>query len=200
VRSLTDFLNDLPGVMTRKARAVVLEGDLLSSKENADIHPRNQSFLDTVVVIGPDAAAAILAAYRNGRLPMRRGKKPENAPRAEDYLAKREELKKEISERLRRERAIGDPSLIVESDLTDHRLIDAVFITNFGKGPGMMMLAGIAVSKTIAGYKTNSGKNTGWAVQFQWIGSDGQPRMTGWTPPEAENRRNDADRDWGLHE
>jgi len=24
VRSLTDFLNDLPGVMTRKARAVVL--------------------------------------------------------------------------------------------------------------------------------------------------------------------------------
>lgn len=38
VRSLTDFLNDLPGVMTRKARAVVLQGDLLSNKEQADIH------------------------------------------------------------------------------------------------------------------------------------------------------------------
>lgn len=198
MRSLTDFLNDLPGVMTRKARAVVLQGDLLSNKEKADIHARNQSFLDTVVVLGPDAAASVLAAYRNGRLPMRRGKKPANAPRAEEYLAKREELRKEISERPRRERAIGDPSLIVESDLTDQHLIDAVFIKNFGKGPGVMMLAGIAVSKTISGYKTNSGKNTGWAVQFQWTGSDGQPRTTGRMPPEAENRRNDAARDWGL--
>ena len=198
MRSLTDFLNDLPGVMTRKARAVVLQGDLLSKKEKADIHPRNQSLFDTVVVLGPDAAAAILAAYRNGRLPMQRGKKPTNAARAEDYLTKREELRKEISERLRRERAIGDPSLIVESDLTDQHLIDAVFIKNFGKGPGMMMLAGLAVSKTIAGYKTNSGRNVGWTVQFHWTGSDGQPRTTGRMPPEAENRRNDAARDWGL--
>ena len=198
MRSLTDFLNDLPDVMTRKARAVVLQGDLLSKKEKADIHPRNQSLFDTVVVLGPDAAAAILAAYRNGRLPMQRGKKPTNAARAEDYLTKSEELRKEISERLRRERAIGDPSLIVESDLTDQHLIDAVFIKNFGKGPGMMMLAGLAVSKTIAGYKTNSGKNVGWAVQFHWTGSDGQPRTTGRMPPEAENRRNDAARDWGL--
>jgi len=198
VRSLTDFLNDLPGVMTRKARRLLLQGDLLGKMEKADIHPRNQSLLDTVVVVGPDAAAAILAAYGNGRLPMRRGREPVEAPEATAYLAQAEGLRKEIAERLRRGRAIGDPSLIVESDLTDHRFIDAVFIKNFGKGPGTMMLAGIAVTKSIAGYKTNSGKNTGWAVQFQWTGSDGQPRTTGWTPPKAENRRNDAVRDWGL--
>jgi len=156
--------------------------------------------LDTVAIVGPDAAAAILATYKNGRLPMQRGKKPANAPTAEAYLVKGKELRKEISERIRREKAIRDPSLIVESDLTDHRLIDAVFITNFGKGPGTMTLAGIAVSKTIAGYKTNSGKNTGWAVHFEWTGSDGRSRTTSRTPPEADNRRNDVKRDWGLHE
>ena len=90
MRSLTDFLNDLPGVMARKARRVLLQGDLLSKEENADIHPRNQSFLDTVVVVGPDAAAAILAAYGNGRLPMRRGREPAHAPGAAAYLAKAE--------------------------------------------------------------------------------------------------------------
>lgn len=198
MRSLTDLLNDLPGVMTRKARGLLLQGDLLSKVEKADIHPRNHSLLDTVVVV-PDAAAAILAAYGNGRLPMRPGTMPANAPMAEDYLARGEELRRELSERIRRERATRGPSLIVESDLADHRLIDAVFINNLGKGPGTMTLAGTAVSKTVAGYKTNSGKNTDWEVHFEWTGSDGRSRTTSRTPPEAHNQRNDSERDWGLH-
>jgi hypothetical protein len=200
VRSLTDFLDGLPGIMPRKARKLVLEGDLLSKSEQSDIHSRSRSFLDFVVEVGPDAATAILSAYHDGRLPMQRGMKPTNAPRAETYLAKGDELRKEIAERTRREQVINDPSLIVENDLIDDRLIDAVFINNIGKGPGTMTLASIVVLKTIASYKTNSGKNTGWAVHFHWTGSDGQLHTTDRIPPEADNRRNDADRDWGLHE
>jgi hypothetical protein len=56
------------------------------------------------------------------------------------------------------------------------------------------------VQKTVVGYKTNSGKNTGWLVRFDWVGSDGQRRFSQSVPPEAENRRNDAERNWGLYE
>ncbi|MDX8461977.1 hypothetical protein [Mesorhizobium humile] len=68
MRSLTDFLADLPGVMPRNARKLILDGSLLSQAERADIHSRDRSFLDLVLEVGPDAAAAILATYREGRL------------------------------------------------------------------------------------------------------------------------------------
>nr|WP_042673703.1 hypothetical protein [Methylobacterium sp. B34] len=41
MRSLTDFLKSLPGVMPRQAYSVVLEGDLLTETELADIHTRD---------------------------------------------------------------------------------------------------------------------------------------------------------------
>ena len=74
MHSLTNFLAGLPGIMPIKARRLILEGDLLSKAERADIQSRDRSFLDLVLEIGPDAAAAILAAYKQGRLPMKRRK------------------------------------------------------------------------------------------------------------------------------
>lgn len=200
MRSLTDFLSGLPGVMPRKARKLILEGDLLSGAERADIHARERSFLLEVLEVGPDAAIAILAAYKDGRLPMQRGRQPVAAPDAEAYVATGDVLRQQVAEFRRREQAVKDPSLITEADLTDHRLIDRVFIANVGRGSGSMVLAGITVHKEVIGYQSNSGKSTGWNVQFTWIGSDGQPRSSEVRPPEAYNRRNDADRNWGLHE
>lgn len=200
MRSLTDFLAGLPGIMPIKTRRLVLEGDLLSAAERSDIRSRDRSLLDLVLEVGPDAAAAILTAYKDGRLPMKKGAKPAGASAAEAYLARADELRTQIAERERRERAIKDPSLIKESDLTNHRLIDSVFIANIGTGSSSMVLAGITVHKQVIGYRSNSGKNTGWAVRFDWIGSDGQKRHSDTTPPEADNRRNDPDRNWGLYE
>jgi hypothetical protein len=200
MRSLTDFLASLPGIMPIKTRRLVLEGDLLSTANRADIRPRDRSFLDLVIEVGPDAAAAILAAYRDGHLPMKKGAKPVDAPEAEAYLARGDELRKQLAERKRREQAVKDPSLISESDLTNHRLVDSVFIANIGTGSGSMVLAGITVHKQVLGYRSNSGKSTGWRVRFNWIGSDGQKRHSETIPPEADNRRNDPDRDWGLYE
>lgn len=197
MRSLTDFLAGLPGIMPIKTRRLVLEGDLLSAAERSDIRSRDRSFLDLVLEVGPDAAAAILAAYKDGRLPMKKGAKPVDAPAAEAYLARADELRTQIAER---ERAVKDLSLITESDLTNHRLIDSVFIANIGTGSGSMVLAGITVHKQVIGYRSNSGKSTGWAVRFDWIGSDGQKRHSETIPPEADNRRNDPDRNWGLYE
>ncbi|OYX76706.1 MAG: hypothetical protein B7Y82_09825 [Sphingomonadales bacterium 32-65-25] len=200
MRSLTDFLASLPGIMPIKTRRLVLEGGVLSKAERADIYSRERGWLDLVLEVGPDAAAAILLAYKDGRLPMKRGNTPTDAPAAEAYLTEGDKLRKQIAERRRREQAVKDPSLILESDLVDHRLIDSVFIANVGTGSGSMMLAGITVHKEVVGYKSNSGKSTGWRVRFDWTGSDGQSRHSETTPPEADNRRNDPDRNWGLHE
>jgi len=63
-----------------------------------------------------------------------------------------------------------------------------------------MALAGITVQKQVIGYRSNSGKSTGWRVRFEWTGSDGQKRHSETIPPEADNRRNDPERNWGLYE
>lgn len=63
-----------------------------------------------------------------------------------------------------------------------------------------MFLAGITVHKTVHAYKSNSGKSTGWLVRFSWTGSDGERRYSESVPPEADNRRNDPNRNWGLYE
>ena len=198
MRSLTDFLADLPGIMPRKARKLILEGDLLGPDLKSDIHERGDSFIDFVLEVGPDAAAAIVAAYKDERLPMQRGALPSAAPRAEEYVAGGDELRAQIAEKKRCEDAIKDPSLIKESDLSDDRLIDRVFVEQLGLKPGTLILDGISVSKTLARYSSNSGKSHGWGVTFTWTGSDGVKRTSGRTPPEADNRRNDEERSWGL--
>ena len=198
MRSLTEFLKNLPGVMPRKAHAEVLEGDVLTDAEHADIHTRDNLYATREV--GPDAAAAILAAYRAGRLPMKARTVPGEAPEAEAYLAKREALLAEIAERKRRNDALKDPSLVRETDFSDNRFMDAIFHRHAGAGAGSMTLAGILVTKMLSRHPSNSGKSHGWTVIFSWTGSDGQPYSSGSVPPEASNRRNDPDRNWGLYE
>jgi hypothetical protein len=131
---------------------------------------------------------------------MQKGQVPTAAPDAGSYLAHSDDLRKKVAERRRRELAVKDISLIEENDFSNHRLMDSVFFANIGPGSGSMVLAGITVHKTVVGYKSNSGKSTGWRVAFDWTGSDGERRHSEAIPPEADNRRNDPDRNWGLHE
>lgn len=198
MQTLTEFLASLSGVMPKKARREILDGDLLPDDLKSDILPRTDSLFDMVLAVGPDAAAAILAAYKEGRLPMRKGEKPTAAPQAEAYIANADALRRELAERKRRRDAIEDPSLVRESDLTDASFLDRVFYKQMGPGTGTMTLAGIAVTKMLAEYKTNSGKNGAWGVRFHWTGSDGQSHSCERMPPEATNRRNDASRNYGL--
>lgn len=198
MRSLTDFLKGLPGVMPRKAHAAVLDGDLLTQVERLDIHTRVALYITREV--GPDAAAAILAAYRAGKLPMKAGTVPGEAPEADAYVARREALLAEIADRKRRSDASRDPSLVRETDFVDERFMDQIFHRHMGEGETSMTLAGILVTKTLTRHPSNSGKSQGWSTTFSWTGSDGQRRSSGREAPEASNRRNDPDRNWGLHE
>lgn len=201
MRSLTDFISSLPGVKPRKARALIMDGHVLSTEEKRDIFLRSDGIFDTVYVVGPDAASAILAAYGAGKLPMNRGEPVREAPLAAQYLENADGLRAQIAERRRKQACVKDISLVEERDFSDDRLLDRVFWANTPKGQGSLKLAGIDVTKTVNGYSTNSGKNTGYEVTFHWIGSDGQHRSSGTGKPlEAFNRRNDEDRNWGLHE
>lgn len=198
MKSLTDFLACLPGLMPRKARDAVLAPGTITEAARADLHERD-AYWGPVVEVGPDAAQAILDAYREGRLPMRRRERPAvSTPEAEAYVARREALGREIAERRRRAGALKDVSLATEADLADHRFVDALFHAHAGAGATSLEIAGIAVTKSLSRYPSNSGRSHGWGVSFAWTGGDGVRRGSSSLPPEAGNRRNDAERDWGL--
>ncbi|MDX0559434.1 hypothetical protein GOC96_16025 [Sinorhizobium medicae] len=201
MQSVTEFLKSLPGVAPRKAYTLVMEKDLLSRELRRDLHSRSDSIFDLVTVVGPDAAAAILQAYKDGLLPMQRGKTVKDAPEAEAYVHDSESLREEIRERKRRKDCVGDVSLVREIDFHDHHLMNSIFFKNAGPGPGRLTLAEIEVDKDIRSFSSNSGKSTGYESTFTWTGSDGVKRSSGsGLPSEAFNRRNDEERNWGLHE
>jgi hypothetical protein len=196
---LTDFLKKLPGIMPRKARELVLKGGILSKEQRSDIYYRDDSLFDFTYLIGPSAAAAVLEAYKAGRLPIARGQSTGEAPDAEQYVGS-EIAAKEAAERARRMTALDDPRLIVEKDLRDHHFIDSIFLKHVGRGSNSMTLAGINVRKTVEGYKSNSGQSTWWRVKFEWTGSDGKVYNSDAAPRGVDRRRKDQDRNWGLHD
>ena len=199
--TLKDFLRLLPGIKPLKTRQLILEGDLLNESQRRDIRDRNRSVIDLVVVVGPDAAAAIVAAYKAGQLPMKTANtRPTAVPLADAYLAQAPGHRDQIAERERLERAIKDPSVLEEADLDNYRLLDSLFFAIKGPGGGTLKLAGLKVTKRLTDYSSNSGKSKGWRVSFSWIGSDGSQHALEKVPPEANNRRNDPERNWGLHE
>lgn len=85
---------------------------------------------------------------------------------------------------------------ISESEFTETFLHDLFMhhkITN-----GSLTIAGIKVTKILSQSSSNSGKSHGWNESFTWIGSDGQHHQEGTQSPYDSNRRNDANRNWGL--
>jgi hypothetical protein len=65
---------------------------------------------------------------------------------------------------------------------------------------GTLVLGGIAVSKSLQLYRSNTGKSKDWQVTFEWLGKDGQRHVLQKDSRFADNRRNDAERNWGLPE
>lgn len=196
---LRTFLSCLQGVKPLVCRKLILEGDLLTPSQRKDLHDRDAYFLDTVVVVGPTAGRAILDAYKAGQLPMRRSsEKPSETPKADAYLAESDRWTQEIAERYRLKCAVGDTSLIRSEDLFNYRLLDEVFVRHLGLGRGTLTLAGVQVTKSLLEYRSNSGKSVDWKVSFSWRDKNNQRHTVGKESRYAENRRNDAERDWGL--
>ncbi|EKP0262779.1 hypothetical protein JFQ93_004146 [Aeromonas sobria] len=99
------------------------------------------------------------------------------------------------------EKKISNVESINENEFS-YTLLSDVFSKKIGfKGTCCVLEIGrIKVTKSLSLYRSNSGRSSDWQVTFSWLGSDGKYKTLRKNSIYSENRRNDADRNYGLHE
>jgi hypothetical protein len=65
---------------------------------------------------------------------------------------------------------------------------------------GTLVVGGVTVTKHLRRYTSNSGKSSEWEVSFTWVDVAGKPQKVIRESSYSSNRRNDPERNWGLHE
>lgn len=156
--------------------------------------------------VTPRGALLLLALYERGALPCR-GAPGQPNEKLCAYAASEEALiamaneEQAAREARRQQRAalVNDPSLVTEAEF-EYGLLNEIFFERFGGfvGSKVMPIGGIEVTKSVAIYRSNSGRSQDSAVSFTWVGSDGQHRELDKSSRYAGNRRNDEERNWGL--
>lgn len=93
------------------------------------------------------------------------------------------------------------PSELPESLFTPSRL-NRIMFKNVGLGLSTSMeIGGIKICKNVHYYTSNSGGRRDCDVFFEWVGSDGNKHKEHLRHSTFKNnRRNDSERNWGLHE
>lgn len=156
----------------------------------------------------PVGASMLIELYQAGALP---SKGPVLAPMEpllayaahaltiSDIKAVRRQEQEEIDSKLLAK--LNDPASIPVSDFT-YELLNRLFFFHHLKGVGDFNLdvGGISVTKTVLPYKSNSGKSVSYGVTFSWQSPDGVNKNLRSEAAFAGNRRNDPERNWGLHE
>lgn len=157
--------------------------------------------------VSPRAARILIELYLAGRLETKTKPVPREAigqvliDYAQSELSlkdilnagKEDEARKKAERLVRLNRPLDE---IPESELTQAFLHDLFMyrkITN-----GSLIIAGVKVSKMLTRSSSNSGKSHDWNESFTWVGTDGEHRQVGIDGAFSTNRRNDADRNWGL--
>lgn len=156
----------------------------------------------------PQGAQLLLSLYADKALPMT-GPPGEPAETLVAYAADGRSFR-EVNEaeraraRITREaRAalLSDPSGVSLDSLTPELVNDFFFFHGKNKmGHATMMIGGVEVSRTVLLYKSNSGATRGYSVELRWKGPDGAEVVHKQSTPYEANRRNDAERNWGLPE
>jgi hypothetical protein len=160
----------------------------------------------------PDDLQYLLELYRAGKLPFRKRPKTFEVPaEIQAYADTPRTTLVEKSRALEAEKATASAAAadarrqklenlgaVREEEFT-YPFLNELFFHHKVK-EGSLTVSGIAVSKSLQPYRSNSGKNKDWQVTFTWIGSDGKPRVVEKSSLYAGNRRNDAERNWGLPE
>ena len=164
--------------------------------------------------ITPDGARLLVELYDAGQLELNgKGRKP--VPEAvQAYIASEavlhaqtpatREARTAKAKALSHEAAaaqarLKNPASYPEAEFT-WPLLDNLFWANHGKGAGELVIGGVLVSKTLTLHTSNTGKTRDFAVSFSWTSADGSPCYLTKESSFANNRRNDADRNWGLPE
>lgn len=160
--------------------------------------------------ITPEGAAILIRMYRKGCFELKkRNDCLGDTQELEEYAASGERLFSQhavLKEHDKQQRAQElywkeHPEELPEDKFTASRLNAIMWHHNVIGTHSSMDIGGITVTKEVSQYKSNSGKSHDNEVVLKWIGSDGIPREEYLrTSSYRNNRRNDADRNWGLHE
>jgi hypothetical protein len=162
---------------------------------------------EEVDYITPEGAALLVKMYRAGCFELKG--KPGSTEELENYAASGEELmaaytaKAELEATQKAEENYWKehPEDLPEELFTAARLNDIMWHHGVKGMHVSMDIGGITVTKAVSRRKSNSGKSSDNTVVLSWTGSDGIPREEFLTRSAYENnRRNDADRNWGLPE
>ena len=153
----------------------------------------------------PAGAAWVLELYAKRLIPMRRrsaGTPPEEAIA---YSRSHDDLVRQTEQRRAQRRAaaeayaakLANPGAIPESEFTYALLNDLSFRARREGGPCEFDAGGLRITKHVTTLQSNSGKSKDSSVSFQWR-SNGELHTISKESRYAGNRRNDAERDWGL--
>lgn len=162
---------------------------------------------EEVDYITPEGAALIVKMYRAGCFELKG--KPGSTDELEKYAASGEELLAQHAANIElaaREKAQEEhwkehPEDLPEGLFTAPRLNGIMWHHGVKGMHASMEIGGITVTKRVTKHKSNSGKTSDNTVVFTWTSCDGNPREITLTKSTYEhNRRNDADRNWGLPE
>jgi len=190
---------------TSRMRVKIADGVKFSFDDLENIFTQS----DLAPLVTPYGAGLVVELYRKGLLPMKQAA-PGEVPTEVLVYASSGEKVDDVRKRLCEEQAAKDiayreilsrPADIAPSSFT-YSLLNDVFIYHHGLrgGATTMEIGGTAVTKTVFSYSSNSGKNRDSEVTFTWIGEDEVPQEMTKASSYVGNRRNDADRNWGLPE
>jgi hypothetical protein len=160
----------------------------------------------------PTALRLLIELRDKGALPTARrtlDPVPENllayAARNEaELLAESERLKEQRRQQKESEdealkRKLDNLDAINEPEFT-WSLLNQLFWHHQGKGQDTLTIGGLKVTKSLTPYASNSGKTRDFSVTFSWTARDGTACGLSRESRFADNRRNDAERNWGLPE
>lgn len=156
----------------------------------------------------PWAAEAFKRLYEGGALPMIKGRSPGTSDKIDAYIKEAEiGFQQEEAERLaeiakikQRRDYIEHPDTVPEREFR-LSLLNDIFFKHKGGGSHTMMIGGLTVNKSLlGGYSSNSGKSRDWSYNYTWTSADGTKKVISRESDFQHNRRNDADRNYGLHE
>jgi RHH-type rel operon transcriptional repressor/antitoxin RelB len=160
--------------------------------------------------VTPEGAALLLRMYKSGCFEL--DKKREgvgDASKLEAYAASGETLLRQYAQdqdlaaqkKAQELRWKEHPEELPEDKFTPSLLNDIMWHHGVKGMHVSMEIGGITVTKSVSRHTSNSGKTQDNTVVFRWTGSDGVDHEEFLKKSYFENnRRNDADRNWGLPE
>jgi hypothetical protein len=168
-----------------------------------DVNPFTGYFMVKVTMKG---ARLFLRMYEEGGFALKRKRdRIDDANAMKEYIASEPELIEaaERTEEEQRQTAERRPHLVEHPEQAREEefsvpLLSAIFRRHIGPGEGVLSVGGVEVHKILVRNMSDSGKNSEWSVRYNWTYAEGHTRSVGDDRTYANNRGNDADRNWGL--